>query len=189
MNQTMPAQETIAKNTTREQLKLQIAQYLEQQPESTRVFHKWMKGLEAASLCISIGIFILAMYLSINWQTVGGTAIATAWFAFPVSFSLTVLLYGLHTVVLRALPPFILPGKNEVFVAGSKAVGRGWAFLLSGLAGMAFWGVIAYAVWTFNLSLLQPLISILGVVLGYGIAISILVSIVWAVYQKIVKSH
>ena len=203
MNQTATIQGVGTKKEAREQLKLQLAQYLEQQPASKQAFHRWMKALEVASLVSVTAVFILAMYVSINWTSVPGTAIATAWFAFPGSFSLTVLLLGLHTVILKAFPPVVglhtvalqasspikVPGKQSKFVTGRAAVGRGWGLVVLGVVVGAFWGLFAYSVWTLNMALLEPLIRILGTVMGVGIAISILFMMVYTVIQKISKSR
>ncbi len=65
----------VTKQEAIEQLKRQIAQYMEQQPASSRLFHKWMKGLEVASLVFVAAVFILALYVSINWPLVPVKAI------------------------------------------------------------------------------------------------------------------
>jgi len=198
MDQTASIHGLGTKREAKEQHK-QLAQYVEQQPESMQAFHTWMTCLEAASLVVVAAVFILALYLSINWTSVPAKVIPTAWFAFPGNFSLTVLLLGLHTVILKAFSPVVglhtvalrasfpvaLPGKNQQFVTGSEAVGRGWTFILIGLLAGAFWGFIAYATWTLNWTMLEPLIGILGVVMGVGIAISIL----YSMFQKVFKTR
>jgi len=185
MNQTASVQGFGTKKEAREQLKQQLAQYVGQQPESTQVFHRWMTRLEMASLAVVAAVFVLAMYLSINWATVPTKTIPTAWFAFPVSFALTMVLVGLHAAILRAFPPVVLPGKVQKFVTGSGAMWAGLGSILTGLAVASFWGLFAYSVWTLNLAMLEPLIGILGVVMGVGIVISMLVT----TFQKIFKSR
>jgi hypothetical protein len=73
----------------------------------------------------------------------------------------------------------------QKFVTGNEVMWKGWAVVVMGLAIGAFWGFFAYTVGTLNLAMLEPLIRILGVVLGVGIAIRILLSIV----QKISKTR
>jgi hypothetical protein len=51
---------------------------------------------------------------------------------------------------------------------------------------------MAYATWTLNWAMLKPLISILGITFGYGIAISILYSMIYKTFksfQKIFKAR
>jgi len=200
MNPSMNAQASVSKNEAKEQLKLQLADYLEHQPESTRTLHRWMKLLEWASFGIAAIVFIIAMVLSISWASLPRTEIIpAAWFALPGSLSLTALLIGLHALILKAYPPVLwlgsaawrasspaaLLGKNSAFVTGGEAIGRGWIFIIGGILLGAFWGLFAYASWTANWTLLAPLINILGVAMGIGIAASIL----YAMYQKLFKSR
>jgi hypothetical protein len=70
------------KEETKTQLKLQLAQYLENKPESTRAFHKWMRRLEVAGLVLIAITFAVALYFSIIWKSVNPNVIAIAWFAF-----------------------------------------------------------------------------------------------------------
>lgn len=199
MDQTANVQRLGTKREAKVQLKQQLAKYVGQQPESTQVFHGWMKRLELASMGLIAVAFIVAMYVSINWTTVSPTTIPIAWFIFAASATPTIVLIGLHAIVLKAFLPvvgmhtsalrasslFALLGKNRQFVTGSEAVWRGWAFMFLGLLAGAFWGFIAYATWTLNWAMLEPLIGILGVVMGVGIAISIL----YSMFQKIFKTR
>jgi hypothetical protein len=105
MNSTVSIEGAGTKKEAKEQLKLQLAQYMAEQPESMQEFHRLMKDMEIASLVIVAALFILAMVVSIDWTSVPPQAIPTAWFAFVGSFSLTILLVGLHAIILRAFPP------------------------------------------------------------------------------------
>lgn len=189
MNQTINIQKTFTKNEAREQLKLQLARYLEQLPESTRAAHKWMKRLEAASLGVVVAVFILALYVSIAWKSFNPAMIALAWFAYAVSFAPIVVLIGIHSIILRASPPVLLPGKAQRFLTGAGAVWAGVGYIVGGLAFAAFWGLFAYATWTQSYELLKPLIGFLGVVMGVGIAASILYSMISTTFQKLFKSR
>jgi hypothetical protein len=199
MNNTGSVQGSVTDKEAKEQLKLQLAQYVEQQPASKQAFHRWMKGLEVASLVIVAAVFILAMYVSINWTNVPTQAIHTAWFAFVESFTLTIVLVGLHAAILRAFPPIVgpqaamvrasspikVPGKQSKFVTGRKAVGQGWGLVVLGVVVGAFWGLIAYATWTVNWAMLKPLISILAIVFCVGLVFSL----IYTTIQKISKSR
>ena len=203
MNNTGNVQESLTAKEAREQHELQLAQYVAQQPASKQAFHRWMKGLEVASLVIFAAVFILALYLSINWTNVPTQAIPTAWFAFVGSFSLTMVLVGLHAAILRVFPPIgglpfsmvraynpiKVPVKQAKFVTGGEAVNKGWGTVVLGVVAGAFWAVFAYAAWTVNMAILTPLITILAVILGIGIAVSILYSILRSVFRSISRSQ
>jgi len=181
MNETTNVKKIETGKEAREHLRLQLSEYVEKQPESTQSFHRWMKLLEAAGAGIIAAAFITALYFSFAWKRIDPILIPTAWFAFVVSASPLAVLIGLHSLILKAFPPVILPGKVQKFVTGSGAMWPGWGFILMGLAVAAFWGLFAYATWTLNWAMLKTLISILGV----GMTISIL----YAIFQKILKSR
>jgi len=194
--------DTVTAKDDREQLKLQLAEYVAEQPESRQAFHKLMKDLEIASLVFVAALFILAMVVSIDWTSVPPQAIPTAWFAFVGSFSLTILLVGLHAIILRAFPPVgglqysmvhgyspvRMPAKQSKFVTGREAVIKGWGVVVMGLIAGAFWAVFGYASWTINMAILTPMITILAYVLGIGIACSIVYSIFSSIFRSISRS-
>ena len=184
-NQTANTQKIGTKNAAMEQVKLQLAHYLEQQTESTRSLHKWMKRLDAAGLGVIAAAFIMALYVSITWKSGNPIMIPIAWFFFAASPALTMVFVGLHAILLRAFPPVLLPGKFQRFVTGSGAIWAGSAFIVGGLVMAAFWTLFAYSVGTFNLTLLEPLIRILSGVVGVVMTVSIL----YAIFQKISKSR
>jgi hypothetical protein len=202
MNSTVSIQGVGTKKEAREQLKLQLAQYVAEQPESRRAFDRWMKGLEVASLGLVAALFLLAMVVSIGWTNVPLQAIPTAWFAFVGSFSLTIVLVGLHAIILRAFPPvgglqysmvhgyspMRVPGKQSKFVTGREAVIKGWGVVVMGVLAGAFWAVFGYASWTINMAILTPMITILAYVLGIGIAFSIVYSIFSSIFRSISRS-
>ena len=202
MNSTASVKEIGTKKEVREQLKLQLAEYMALQPESRQAFHKWMKDLEVASLGFVAALFILAMYVSINWTNVPPQAVPTAWFAFVGSFSLTIGLVGLHAIILRAFPPvgglqysmvrgyslIRVPRKQSRFVTGREAVIKGWGVVAMGMIAGAFWAVFAYASWTVNMAILTPMITFLAYVLGIGIAFSIVYSIFCSIVRSISRS-
>jgi len=184
MNATAIVHKIGIKNEAREQLKLQLTHYLEQQPESTLSLHKWMKRLELASLGIIIAAFSVALGISIAWKSFNPLTIPVAWFVFAASLSLTVVLVGLHAMLLRAFPPSVLPGKKQKFVTGNAAAWAGMRTMAFGLVGGAFWALFAYAVGTFNLALIAPLANILGILM----AIAIIFQLVRTTLEKISKS-
>jgi hypothetical protein len=169
----------------REQLKSQFADYLAQAPESTRSAHTWMKRVDIAGLGIVIAAFAVALYVSIAWKSLNPAMIPVAWFAFATCLSLMVVLFGLHAILIRAYPPVILPGKVQKFVSGSAAVWIGAASILGGLILAALWVAFAYSTATFNLGMIVPLMNILGV----GMSIAIIGSIIYSIYQKATQSR
>ena len=174
MNQTTNVQEFATKKEAREHFKLQLAQYTGQQPESAQSLHRWMKRLEVAGVGIIVGAFVVALYVSIAWQSVNPIVIPIAWFVFAASVAPAMIFIGLDAITPRAFPPVVWPGKPPTFVTGSGAVRTGWAFILIALVAAAFWGFFAYAVGTLNFALIAPLVTILGVTMGVGMAVSII---------------
>jgi len=169
----------------REQLKMQLTQYLAGQPASTQSAHKWMKRVDIAWMGIVIAAFAVALYGSFAWASVNPTMIPVAWFAFATCLSLMVVLFGLHAILIRVYPPVVLPGKVQKFVAGSTAVWIGAASIIGGLIMAGLWIAFAYSTATFNLTMIVPLTNVLGIVVSIGIVLSI----VFAIYQKVAQSR
>ena len=185
MNQTISIPVSGAKQEAREELKRQLADHLAQLPESTQTLHRWMRRFEVASLGLIAAAFIAAMYVSINRTAVPGATIAIAWFLFAASFSPAMMLMGAHSILVKADPPVVLPGKVSQFATGRKAVWSGISLLVSGLACAAFWGLAAYFVPSFTVEMVEPLARIVSTGLGILIAFKILHSI----YRQITKSQ
>jgi hypothetical protein len=185
MNQTVSVQGDVTEKVAGEQLKQQLARYLEQQPDSMKAFHKWMKGLEAASLALIAAALILALYISIAWKNFEPKLIPTAWFLFAASVAPLLLLSGIHTLILRAFPTSLMSGKAQKLVTGRGAIWAGCGFIVGGLVGVAFWGLFAYSAWTLNWALLIPMITVLGVAMGVMIIIGMLLTTI----QKLTKTR
>ena len=169
---------------TENNLKLEIARYMDGLPESRKVFHKWMTYLEVLGMGIILAAFLIALYFSITWKSVNPVTIPLAWFAFAVSGSLLIMFNGVHSAILHAFPTSILPKKPNKFITGNKAIVIGVGLIIGGLAYGAFWGMMAYGTMTANFDILRPLISSLGLVLGFGIAISIVVKMASSILRK-----
>ena len=174
MNQTKNIQGFTTGKEAKEQLKLQLAQYLAQQSQSTQSVHRWMRRLEAAGMGIIVATFLVALYVSIAWKSINPIMIPIAWFVFAASVSPEMIFMGLDSIFLRAYPPVILPGNQPAkFITGNEAIWTGWALILGALLAAAFWGFFAYAVGTFNIALIVPLIRVLSGVLGVVITVAI----------------
>jgi hypothetical protein len=189
MNQTISVEKSVTKNEAKEQLKLQLAQYLEQQPESTRTIHWWMRRLEMASAGIIALAFLVALVVSFAWKSVDPKTIPIAWFAFAASASLAMIFLGLDAIFVRAFPAVLYPGRPRMFVTGSGAVWRGWAFILLALIVAAFWGTFIYAVAVLNMALIAAIVTIIGVIMGVGMAVSIVVSMAVRMIHDISRSR
>ena len=149
----------------------QLARYLEQQPQSRRTFDKVMKTLELAGLALVAGCLAWAIYASINWSA--PREIAAIWFTFPGSIAVLLILVGVHAAGLRAFPPLALLSSMQELVTGSKAIVMGVGFASVVLVVAAFWGVFAWGTWSNNWAILEPLIQILGVLVGVGAVIAV----------------
>lgn len=174
---------------TRQEFKAQLANHVAQQPEWKQVFHNVMKVSEAAGLALVAAAFAVAMYVSINHTAVSGTAIATAWFAFPVSVAPLMILIGVHAIGLRAYFPIVLPGKPQRLVTGARAVWSGAGLIVTALLVGAFWGALAWAVRSGDMALIGTYLRILGTVMGIVIAIAIPVAIVGSLFRQISRSR
>jgi hypothetical protein len=181
--------EKLTDKEAREHLKLQLAQYVESQPESTQSFHRWMKRLEMAAVGLIATAFINGLYLSFAWKSIDPILIPTAWFFFAASAGPLAVLIGLHTIILKAFPPIILPGKAQKFITGSGAMWSGTGSMVAGLAITTFWSFFAYAALTQNWLLLNPMISFLGIVMGVGMAASLLAGMISTTYKKLSRTH
>ncbi len=178
MNQTTNVQKFATEKEATEHLRSQLTQYLGQQSKSTQSLHRWMKRLEVVGMGIIAAAFLVALYVSIAWKSVNPIVIPIAWFVFAASAAPAMVFLGLDAIILRAFPPVVWPGKLPKFLTGSWAVWTGWAFILGALVVTAFWGFFAYAVGTFNLALIAPLVTILSVVMGIVITVSIVFKLV-----------
>lgn len=165
----------------------QIAAYVAQQPENVQVWHRQMKRLHVAGVVLIGTAFIAAVYVSSSLTKAGGTTIAAAWLALLVSIMTNLFLYGLHTVILRASPPILLPGENQAFKTGPKAVSEGWGLMFTAVIGTAFWGLVIYVIWSGRLEADHVLraMDFLGPVVGVGVAIAVLVSL----YRQFIRSR
>jgi len=151
--------------------KAQLAQYLAEQPQSRRTFDKVMKALEMGGLALIAGYLAWAIYVSINWSVPQN--IVAVWFAFPVSVVILLVLVGVHAAGLGAFPPTALLSSMQGLVTGSKAVTTGVGFTATVLLAAVFWGAFAWGTWTENWAILEPLMHVLGVALGVGIAFAV----------------
>jgi hypothetical protein len=156
------------------------AQYLEQVPESRKALHRWMKRLQAASIGLAVGIFVKALLASINW-TQAPYEIPFWWMSFALCGVPLTIFRGLDIIILRAavMSMRVMPGRQQaVTVTGGPAVVVGLGFIVVALAWAGFVLAIAYSAATFNMGVLQTSLTIFSTVLGVGIVVAILFSLV-----------
>jgi len=194
------SQNVATQNISSQQLKTQLASYLEEQPENIRSFHRVMKVLESIALSIMIIIFITALVLSFMWKTIPVGAIPAAWFLLPASAAVLMLLIAVHTLSLHAYPPSSLYniyqggsparlfGKYQQFVTGKAADTQALILILVALIVGVFFAIFAWASWTVNWAILTPMINISGVAMGIVIAVGIVGGMILKTYQKLSKS-
>ena len=184
-----------------ELLKTQLNNYLGEQPEVIRSFHRIMKTLESFCFGLVIVNFIAALVLSFLWKSIPVQAIPTAWLLLPATAAILIILIALHSLVLRFFPASSLyaviqhgsvpklPGKSQNLVTGKAAQSQAWGLLIIGLIVGAFFAVFAWSAWTVNWAILTPLITILGSVMGIAIALGIVLGMLFSIYQKVFKSR
>jgi hypothetical protein len=187
-------------NISSQQLKTQLANYLEEQPENIRSLHRVMNILESITLSIVIVIFITALVLSFMWKTIPVAAIPAAWFLLPTSTAVLMLLIAVHSLCLHAYPPSGLYniyqggsparmlGKYQQFVTGKAADTQAIILILTAVIVGAFFAIFAWASWTVNWAILTPMINISGAALGIAIAVGIVGGMILKTYQKLHKS-
>jgi hypothetical protein len=194
-------QNVATQNISAQQLKTQLASYLEEQPEPIQSFHRVMKVLESIALGIMIIIFFTAFVLSFMWKTIPVGAIPAVWFLLPTSAAVLMLLIAVHSLSLHAYPPSSLYiiyqggsparlfGKYQQFITGKAADNQAMKWIPVGLIVGAFFAIFAWASWTVNWAILTPMINISGVALGIIIAVGIVGGMLLKTYQKLSKSR
>jgi len=163
---TAVAQGNSVERESNQDLKAQSAAYVTGQPEPAQRIHRWMNWLTAASLAVPVGLFIRALYLSINSKGTSPAQITAGWFIFVASGTLPILLFGLHSATLRAFPAMPISGLAPQLVTGSKAVASGVGLMVMAVAAASFWGLFAHSVVTPDWALLEKLVRILTAVVS-----------------------
>jgi hypothetical protein len=149
--------------------------------ESQQTFHHWMKRFQAATVGLIVGLFVMALYTSINWKQVAPFEIAFWWMAFALSGIPLTICVGLDIIYSRGA---VIPmrwgngPKQLVTVTGRKAILTGLGFIGVALAWGAFVLALMAATFTLNWELLRVTTSVFGVLLGAVIVLKILSSLV-----------
>ena len=167
-------------NESKQDPKAHLAQYIEQQTESIQTTHKWMNRLTAASAVIAAGLFIWAVYTSINWTKVYLFETPYWWMVWMASMALPFFLAGLTAVVVQAFPP-ITPHLTSVPFTTGRQAARWGVFTMVGVPAMAaFWVAIIYSM-VGNIGRLQTFITVI-------VTVSV-VSALSSVFARIFRSR
>ncbi|NIV33579.1 MAG: hypothetical protein GWN58_30270 [Anaerolineae bacterium] len=171
-------QETVVEEST-EKTGSELDRYIAQQPRTIRIAHVLMLALEAVAAILYIGLFILAIYVSVTWKTHGELAVPRWWMASQVCAGLLLVFVGLHTLVVKAYSP-TPPGTRDSIVTGREAVRKAWGPLALGLFWAAAWGGMYLFIVLSGADPIRTFIPFVVIVsIGLGVAWSI-----WVAIQK-----
>ena len=157
----------------------ELDRYIEKQPASIQTAHKLMLVLEGVCAILYIGLFIVAIYVSVTWKTHGELAVPRWWMASQVCVGLLLVIVGLHTLVVKAYSP-TPPGTKDSIVTGREAVRQAWKPLGLGILWAAAWGGMYLFI---VLSGADPLATFIPFV----VIVSIGLGIAWAIWAAIQK--
>lgn len=160
---------------------LGIQSVVNSESEAQQKFHHWMKRLQAAMVGLIVGLFVMALYTSINWKQVAPVEVAFWWMLFALSGIPLTILVGLDIIFSRGA---VIPmrwgngPKQLVTVTGRKAVFTGLGIIVAALAWGAFVLALMVSTLSYNWELLRVTISALGTLLGVMIVLKIFTSLV-----------
>ena len=160
---------------------LGIQPVVSSESESQQTFHRWMKRLQAVTVGLIVGLFVMALYTSINWKQVAPFEIAFWWMMFALSGIPLTICVGLDIIYSRgAVVPMRWGNgpKQLVTLTGRKAVLMGLGVIVAALAWGAFVLALMVSMLTYNWDLLRVTTSVFGVLLGAVIALKIFSSLV-----------
>jgi biotin transporter BioY len=179
---------------SRQEANAQLAEYVEQQPKSVQTAHTVLSVLLAVGVVLVIGLFIVALYVSFTWKAYGELAVPRWWMAWGVSVGLWLVVFGLDILILKADPPYIMPGtgpsrdkasgERRWYVTGQQAARQGRIYLGLGVLYGALWAgmYLVIALWSED-----PLSSFITFVLGLTF-LTVVVAIASSVIQRLSKS-
>jgi hypothetical protein len=160
---------------------LGIRPVVNSESESQQTFHHWMKRFQAATVGLIIGIFVMALWTSINWKQVAPFEVAFWWMCFALSGIPLTIFVGLDIIYSRGA---VIPmqwgtgPKRMVTVTGRKAVLTGLGVIAVALAWGGFVLALMVSMLTFNWDLLRVTTSVFGVLLGVVIVLKIFSSLI-----------
>ena len=148
--------------------------------ESKQTFHRWMKRFQAATVGLVVGIFVMALWVSINWKQAAPFEIAFWWMAFALSGIPLTIFVGLDIIFARGA---VIPmqwgnsPKRMVTLTGRKAVLAGLGVIAVALVWGGFVLALMYSMLSYNWDLLRVTINVFSVLLGVVIVLKIFSSL------------
>ncbi len=160
---------------------LGVRPVVDAESESKQTFHHWMKRGQAATLGLVVGIFVMALWVSINWKQVVPFEIAFWWMTFALSGLPLTICVGLDIIFARGAVIPVQWGnspKRMVTLTGRKAVLTGLGVIAVALAWGGFVLALMAATLSNNWDLLRVTINVFGVMLGVVIVLKIFSSLI-----------
>jgi hypothetical protein len=169
---------------------LGVRPIVDAESKSKQTVHRWMKRGQAATLGLAAGIFVMALWVSINWKQVVPIEIAFWWMCFALSGLPLTIFVGLDIISAQGAVIPVRWGagpQRMITLTGRKAVLTGLGIIAVALA----WGVFVLALMVATLSyhwdLLRVTISIFSVMLGVVIVLKIFSSLIRDLSRTVVK--
>jgi hypothetical protein len=178
---------------SRQEANAQLDEYVKQQPKSVQTAHEVLSVLMAVGFILVIGLFIVALYVSFTWKAHGELAVPRWWMAWGVTVGLWLVVFGLDIFILKADPPYIMPGtgpsrdkasgERRWYVTGQQAARQGRIYIGLGVLYAALWAgmFLVISLWSED-----PLSSFITFVLGLTF-LTVVASITWSVIQWLSK--
>lgn len=179
---------------SRQEANARLAEYVEQQPKSIQTVHTVLSVLLAVGFVLAIGLFIVALYVSFTWKAYGELAVPRWWMAWGVTVGLWIVVFGLDIFILKADPPYVMPGtgpsrdkasgERRWFVTGPQAARQGRIYMGLGVLYGALWAgmYLVVSLWSED-----PLSSFITFVLGLTF-LTVVIGIASSVIQRFSKS-
>ncbi len=169
---------------------LGVRPVLDSESEAQQTFHHWMKRFQAATLGLAIGIFVMALWVSINWKQVAPFEIAFWWMAFALSGLPLTICVGLDIIFVRGVVIPVQWGngpKRMVTVTGRKAILAGLGVIAVAVAWGGFVLALMAATLANNWDMLRVTINVFSVLLGVVIVLKIFSSLIRDISRTAVK--
>ncbi len=158
--------------------------------EAQHTFHHWLKRFQAATLGLAIGIFVMALWVSINWKQVAPIEVAFWWMTFALSGLPLAIFVGLDIIFAQAAVIPLQWGnspKRMVAVTGRKAVLTGLGVIAVAVAWGGFVLALMAATLANNWDVLRVTINVLSVLLGVVIVLKIFSSLIRDISRTVAK--
>ena len=160
---------------------LGVRPVVDPESESKQTFHHWMKRFQAATLGLVVGIFVMALWVSVNWKQAAPFEMAFWWMCFALSGIPLTIFVGLDIIFAQGAVIPVQWGngpKRVVTVTGRKAVLTGLGIIAVALAWGGFVLALMAATLSNNWDMLRVTINVFSVMLGVLIVLKIFSSLI-----------